>query len=80
MRFRILRDLDAENGDPNVLFDEDNKAFVDIDQRFVDQIFTDNSHMKEWCDGWNIEAGAYSIQGGRNRPTSNWVRFKKNTI
>jgi len=80
MRFRILRDLDADEGDPNVLFDEDGKAFVDIDQRFVDQIFSDNSHMHEWCEGWKIEASDYSLGGGRNRPRSNWVRFKKKVV
>ena len=76
MRLRIIAALDTD--DSTSERDEDNKVVVDIDQRFVKQIFPDTLAMSEWCKTWNIETTEYEIpHTRRTNNRSQWVRFKK---
>ena len=78
MRLRIIAALDTN--DETSDRDSDNDVIVDIDQRFVDQIFTDTLHMSTWCQSWNIATEPFSLpHEGRTSTRSHWVRFKKAT-
>lgn len=76
MRLRIIAALDTD--DETSERDEDGKVVVDVDQRFVKQMFSDTLTMSEWCDTWNIESMEYEIPHSRkSKNRSQWVRFKK---
>ncbi len=76
MRLRIIAALDTD--DETSDRDSDNNVIVDIDQRFIDQIFTDTLHMSTWAESWNIATELFSLSLSRRTSTrSHWVRFKK---
>lgn len=79
LRFKILWHLEMDKSDSNAMIDEDDKRVcVDIDKRFVDQIFADPVAMSEWCKSWNIETQDFEIPHvGKTLARSQWVRFKK---
>jgi len=76
MRLRIVAALDTN--DETSDRDSDGHVIVDIDQRFVDQIFKDSFAMTSWCQSWNIITEPYEIaHEGRTSTRSKWMRFKK---
>lgn len=79
LRFRILYHLEMDKTDPASMVDEeDGRVCVDIDKRFVDQIFQDSLAMAAWCESWNIETQEFELPHVKhNLARSQWVRFKK---
>lgn len=76
MRLRILAALDTD--DETSDRDEDGKPIVDIDRRFVVQLFADDVAMANWCRTWNIAVESYEIPHHRKSTNrAQWVRFKK---
>ena len=76
MRLRILAALDTD--DKTSDRDDDGTVVVDIDRRFIEQIFTDDVAMANWCRTWNIAVEAYEIpHAKKSNNRSKWLRFKK---
>ena len=71
MRVRLVATLESKE-----LLDESGYSIMDIDQRFVDKMFTDAAHMIRWCESWNISYIHFDFPSDR-RARSKWVRFKK---
>ena len=66
LRFKILSSIDAD-------------GYVEIDQRFVKPIFTNESLMLQWARRWDVEVEQFSRVDmlRRDRTPIQWISFSK---
>jgi hypothetical protein len=60
----------------NLLSELDREPFVDIQQKFVDKMFTDTEHLERWAKGSNVTYEKLTLTSFLPQH-SHWIRFRK---